>query len=332
MENQKKNNLSHCGLLFLAAVIWGTAFVAQSAGMEKVGPFTFSSIRFFLGSFALVPVLTFRLKKRLRTDMGDMTGSDVRPNSEKDPSAFRNRIRLTAMAGGICGIILSVAANLQQVAMLDAPAGKAGFLTALYIVLVPILGLFLKKKTSAYTWLGVVVAVVGLYFLCIGREGDLHLQGSDILLLGCALVFAMHILTVDHFNGKGVDGVAVACIQFFVAGVISFPGMLILDKAVYHMPVSIPAIIDAGWPILYAGILSCGVAYTLQIVGQKEVNPTLASLIMSLESVTSVIAGMLILSEKMTTDELIGCTLMFGAILLAQIPPRRRPGSEIPPK
>ena len=332
MENQKKNNLSHCGLLFLAAVIWGTAFVAQSAGMEKVGPFTFSSIRFFLGSFALVPVLTFRLKKRLRTDMGDMSGSDIRLNPEGAPADLRSQLRPTVKAGIVCGIILSVAANLQQVAMLDAPAGKAGFLTALYIVLVPILGLFLKKKTSAYTWLGVVVAVVGLYFLCIGRKGDLHLQGSDILLLGCALVFAMHILTVDHFNGKGVDGVAVACIQFFVAGVISFPGMLILDKAVYHMPVSIPAIIDAGWPILYAGILSCGVAYTLQIVGQKEVNPTLASLIMSLESVTSVIAGMLILSEKMTTDELIGCTLMFGAILLAQIPPRRRPGSEIPPK
>ena len=150
----------------------------------------------------------------------------------------------------------------------------------------------------------------------------------QLLLLGCALVFAFHILTVDHFNEKGVDGVAVACIQFFVAGTLSFPGMLLLDKAAYGMPVSLSAILDAKWPILYAGILSCGVAYTLQIVGQKDVNPTLASLIMSLESVTSVLAGLLILSQKLTTDELTGCALMFAAILLAQIPPRRRARSD----
>ncbi len=323
MNNNRKNNLSHCGLLFLTAVIWGTAFVAQSAGMENVGPFTFNTVRLFLGSFTLIPILSFRLKKRSSASDPAGTGDGIRLNGSDPATHFRTKLHTTAKAGILCGIILAIAANLQQVAMLDAPAGKAGFLTALYIVLVPVIGIFLKKKTGLFTWLGVLIAVIGLYFLCIGWGGELCFQSSDLLLIGCALVFSFHILTVDHFNEKGVDGMAVACIQFFTAGVISLPGMLLLDSQVFHKAVSMSAIWDAKWPILYAGILSCGVAYTLQIIGQKDVHPTLASLIMSLESVTSVIAGMLILSQMLTRDELIGCVLMFAAIILAQIPTKK---------
>ena len=326
--NNTKNNYGHCGLLFLAAVIWGTAFVAQSAGMEKVGPFTFSTVRFFLGSLVLIPVLTFRMRRRA---VGDMAGGTaVTLNGIDKDQLPRNRLRITGIAGLVCGCILAVAANLQQVAMLDAPAGKAGFLTALYIVLVPIVGIFLKKKTSVLTWIGVLIAVMGLYFLCIGWGGEFHFQLSDLLLLGCALVFSFHIIAVDHFNEKGADGIGLSCIQFFTAGVLSLPGMLLLDRQVFHKTLSMATVWDAKWPILYAGILSCGVAYTLQIIGQKDVHPTLASMIMSLESVTSVIAGFLILSQKLTTDELMGCGLMFAAIVLAQIP-NRNPSHNIPP-
>ncbi|MCR4839767.1 MAG: DMT family transporter [Eubacterium sp.] len=322
MNDTKKKNPGHCALLFLAAVIWGAAFVAQSAGMEKVGPFTFSTIRFFLGSLVLIPVLTFRMKRRVVSDIaGDAT---VTLNGTDSNQSFRKNLRTTGKAGLVCGCILAVAANLQQIAMLDAPAGKAGFLTALYIVLVPIVGIFMKKKTSVLTWCGVFLAVIGLYFLCIGWGGEFLFQASDLLLLGCALVFSFHIIAVDHFNEKGADGIGLSCVQFFTAGVLSLPGMLLLDSNVFHKAVSFTAIWDAKWPILYAGVLSCGVAYTLQVIGQKDVHPTLASMIMSLESVTSVIAGFLILSQKLTSDELIGCGLMFAAIVLAQIPVRSK--------
>ena len=322
MNDTKKNNPGRCALLFLAAVIWGTAFVAQSAGMEKVGPFTFSTIRFFLGSLVLIPVLTFRMKRRVVSDIaGDAT---VTLNGTDSNQSFRKNLRTTGKAGLVCGCILAVAANLQQIAMLDAPAGKAGFLTALYIVLVPIVGIFMKKKTSVLTWCGVFLAVIGLYFLCIGWGGEFHFQASDILLLGCALVFSFHIIAVDHFNEKGADGIGLSCVQFFTAGVLSLPGMLLLDPNVFHKAISFTAVWDAKWSILYAGVLSCGVAYTLQVIGQKDVHPTLASMIMSLESVTSVIAGFLILSQKLTSDELIGCGLMFAAIVLAQIPVRSK--------
>ena len=322
MDTTRKNNIGHCGLLFLAAVIWGTAFVAQSAGMEKVGPFTFSTVRFFIGSIVLLPVLFLRMRRWSETDPLPADGTMVNGTDPKE--AFRTKLRTTYTAGIICGCILALAANLQQVAMLHAPAGKAGFLTALYIVLVPIVGIFLKKKTSVLTWIGVVIAVAGLYFLCIGWGGELSLQPSDLLLLGCALVFAFHIIAVDHFNEKGADGVGLSSVQFFTAGVLSLPGMLLLDRQVFDRVVSFDAIWDAKWPILYAGVLSCGVAYTLQVIGQKDVHPTLASMIMSLESVTSVIAGFLILSQKLTSDELIGCGLMFIAIGLAQLPTKRK--------
>ncbi len=315
MKEISKNNIGHCGLLFLAAVIWGIAFVAQSAGMENVGPFTFSTIRFFLGSFTLLPILCIRFR---RSQERDIPVADP-----KDPTGaytFQKELKTTGIAGIICGCILAVAANLQQGAMMDAPAGKAGFLTALYIIMVPIIGILRKKKTGLFIWIGVILAVCGLYFLCIGFGGSFNFRTSDLLLLGCALVFAIHITAVDHFNQKGADGIGLSCIQFFSAGILSLPGMLILDSGVFHKAVSMSNIWDAKWSILYAGVLSCGVAYTLQVVGQKDVNPTLAALIMSLESVVSVIAGLLILSQTLSRDELIGCVLMFAAIILAQIP------------
>ena len=322
MNDTKKNNLGHCALLFLAAVIWGTAFVAQSAGMEKVGPFTFSTVRFFIGSLVLIPVHMFRMRRQAILD--PTITHDINSKDTQSPATFQSKLRTTGIAGIVCGCILALAANLQQIAMLDAPAGKAGFLTALYIVLVPIVGIFLKKKTSVLTWIGVCIAVIGLYFLCIGWGGEFHFQASDLLLLGCALVFSFHIIAVDHFNEKGADGIGLSCVQFFTAGVLSLPGMLLLDPNVFHKAISFTAVWDAKWPILYAGVLSCGVAYTLQVIGQKDVHPTLASMIMSLESVTSVIAGFLILSQKLTSDELIGCGLMFAAIVLAQLPVRSK--------
>jgi len=327
MDTARKNNIGHCGLLFLAAVIWGTAFVAQSAGMEKVGPFTFSTVRFFIGSIVLLPILFLRMKRQALSAPLPEDGTMV--NGTAPGASFGKKLRTTYMGGIICGCILAVAANLQQVAMLHAPAGKAGFLTALYIVLVPIVGIFLKKKTSALTWIGVVIAVVGLYFLCIGWGKDFSLRPSDLLLLGCALVFSFHIIAVDHFNEKGADGVGLSSVQFFTAGVLSLPGMLLLDRQVFDRAVSFNAILDAKWPILYAGVLSCGVAYTLQVIGQKDVHPTLASMIMSLESVTSVIAGFLILQQRLTSDELIGCGLMFIAIGLAQLPAKHS-GNDVP--
>ncbi len=328
MKQEHKNNPRHCALLFLTAVIWGTAFVAQSAGMEKVGPFTFNTVRFFLGSATLLPFICIRLRKTLRRSGETAAPADMQIHGTAGADARKKQLRTTGIAGICCGILLAVAANLQQIAMLEAPAGKAGFLTALYIVLVPILGLFLKKRTSVFSWIGVAVAVVGLYFLCIGWGGEFRFRASDLLLLGCALVFAFHILTVDHFNEKGVDGIRLSCIQFFTAGIFSLPGMLLLDPQVFQRAVSLRVIWEAKLPILYAGVLSCGVAYTLQVIGQKGVHPTLASMIMSLESVTSVIAGMLILSQMLSTDELIGCVLMFAAILLSELPSGKKAEAE----
>lgn len=291
MKQQIKSSL----ILLLTATIWGVAFVAQSVGMEYIGPFTFNAIRCVLGGLALIPVILVLKKKK-------ETGAE---NQEKED-------KKTLWAGGIaCGVILCIASNLQQFGIMEASVGKSGFFTALYIVMIPVIGIFIGKRPGIKLWFCVALAVVGMYLLCM-KDGSFTIERADIMLLLCALAFSFHILVVDYFSPK-VDGVKMSCIQFFVCGVLSAVGMLFTET---------PDIsnIQAAWlPLLYAGLLSCGVGYTLQIVGQKGINPVIASLIMSLESVISALAGWVILGQVLSPKEILGCVLMFVAIIITQI-------------
>ena len=288
-------------LLFLTAVIWGVAFVAQSAGMDYVEPFTYNSVRCILGGLVLLPCIL--LLDRLQ--------GGKKEEQETDVTARNGRQLLT---GGLCcGVILFVASNLQQIGIQYTSVGKAGFLTAIYILLVPVMGLFVHKKVGIKVWIGVMFAVCGLYLLCM--TNGLKLERGDALVLACAVVFSLHILVIDYFSPK-VDGVRMSCIQFWVCGILS-----LLCSLLFEQP-DVGSILAAWQPICYGGIMSCGVAYTLQIVGQKDMNPTVASLILSLESVVSVVAGFLILHQTMSGRELSGGCLMVVAIVLAQLPDR----------
>ena len=292
MKQQIKSSL----ILLLTATIWGVAFVAQSVGMEYIGPFTFNAIRCVLGGLVLIPVILVLKKKK-------ETGAE---NQEKED-------KKTLWTGGIaCGVILCIASNLQQFGIMEASVGKSGFFTALYIVMIPVIGIFIGKRPGIKLWFCVALAVVGMYLLCM-KDGSFTIERADIMLLLCALAFSFHILVVDYFSPK-VDGVKMSCIQFFVCGVLSAVRMLFTET---------PDIsnIQAAWlPLLYAGLLSCGVGYTLQIVGQKGINPVIASLIMSLESVISALAGWVILGQVLSPKEILGCVLMFVAIIITQIP------------
>lgn len=318
----KKTEWKSPALLFLTAVVWGVAFVAQSVGMDYVGPFTFNCIRCLIGAVVLVPCIWFLDGWKQRPD-GASCG---RESAGAQDSASCSRRSAGAqdgasdgshalLAGGICcGLALFVASNLQQIGIQYTTVGKAGFITALYIVMVPVFGIFLKKRAGIRVWVSVALAVAGLYLLCITDR--LALGKGDILVLLCAVVFAVHILVVDHFSAKA-DGVRMSCIQFLVCGLLSGVCMLITEHPEMRL------ILQAWQPILYAGVFSCGVGYTLQIVGQKGTDPTVASLILSLESVVSVLAGWLLLGQRLSVRELGGCALMFAAILLAQMPERR---------
>lgn len=292
MKQQIKSSL----ILLLTATIWGVAFVAQSVGMEYIGPFTFNAIRCVLGGLVLIPVILVLKKKK-------EIGAE---NQEKED-------KKTLWTGGIaCGVILCIASNLQQFGIMEASVGKSGFFTALYIVMIPVIGIFIGKRPGIKLWFCVALAVVGMYLLCM-KDGSFTIEQADIMLLLCALAFSFHILVVDYFSPK-VGGVKMSCIQFFVCGVLSAVGMLFTET---------PDIsnIQAAWlPLLYAGLLSCGVGYTLQIVGQKGINPVIASLIMSLESVISALAGWVILGQVLSPKEILGCVLMFVAIIITQIP------------
>lgn len=289
--------LKNGGMLLLTAFIWGTAFVAQSVGMDHLGPFSFNGIRSLIGAVALLPCIWFlnRMNKDPETD-----------GSEKEKSGK------DLITGGVaCGVLLFTASSLQQAGIQYTTAGKAGFITAFYIVIVPVLGIFLHKKIQWKVWMAVLLALVGLYFLCITES--FSVGKGDALVFLCALVFSVHILVIDHFSPK-VDGVKVSCIQFFVSGILSLPFMFVLETP------RLVAVAAAWMPLLYAGVLSCGVAYTLQILGQKNVNPAVASLILSMESCFSVLAGWIILGERLSFRESLGCILMFLAIILAQLP------------
>ena len=279
-------------MLIVAALIWGTAFVAQRKGMEYAGPLAFNGVRTLIGSLVLLPVaLIFR------------------------PAKAAN-LRKTLLAGLLCGLCLFMATNLQQIGLTSTEAGKAGFITTFYIILVPVLGLFLRKKTGAVTWLAVAVALGGLFFLCV-KPGEVRIAPGDLLVLGCAFFFAVQILVIDFFVQE-VDGVLLSCVQFAVDGVLSLIAAFLFEKPDF------PALFRGWIPLLYTGTLSCGVAYTLQILGQKNLYPTVASLLMSLESAFAVLGGWLILHERLTQRELLGCTLMLAAVLLVQLAPAKK--------
>ena len=286
-------------ILFLTAFIWGTAFVAQSVGMDHIGPFAFNAVRSYVGGIALIPVILF---------------FNSRKTAEQRQTEQANR--KTLILGGVCcGTALAVASLFQQVGIQYTTVGKAGFITALYIVIVPILGIFFHKRVGMKLWVSVVIAIVGLYLLCL--TGSFALQLGDLLILICAFCFSGHILVIDYFSPK-VDGVQMSCIQFFTAAVLSTVVMFFVE--------GVPSVQDVllSWiPVLYCGVMSSGVAYTLQIIGQKGVNPTIASLVMSLESVIAVLAGWIILGESMSSREIMGCVLMFSAIILAQLPDKK---------
>ncbi|MDO5408879.1 MAG: DMT family transporter [Lachnospiraceae bacterium] len=303
----RKTQVRNSILLLLTAVIWGVAFVAQSVGMDYVGAFTFNCVRSIIGGLVLIPCIIF-LRNLKKKEQGE-----INPAAEMGKNTGRLTVTRAEMTGGVfCGIALFAASNFQQFGISYTTVGKAGFITALYVVIVPVLGLFFKKKVSLIVWVSVVLSVIGLYLLCM-KESSFSLSFGDFLVLICAVLFSIHILVIDYFSPKG-DGVIMSCIQFFVCGVLSGIMMFLFEE---------PRVTDifAAWmPILYAGILSCGVAYTLQIVGQKDMNPTVASLILCLESVVSALAGWLILNQALNSRELMGCMLMFAAIVLAQLP------------
>ena len=294
---QSKNSL----LLFIAAIIWGVAFVAQSAGMDYVGPFTFNAVRSLLGGVVLIPCI-FLLNCTNKKE----TGTSANENTPKD--APKDLI----IGGLACGFLMFVSTSLQQVGIMYTTVAKAGFITALYIIMVPIFDIFLKRKAGLKIWISVSIAGVGLYLLCM--KGSFSISKGDFLILLCSLTFAMHIMVVDHFTVK-VSGTKLSCIQFLFAGCLSCVLMFLFEEPHWSS-------IFAAWlPIAYAGILSCGVAYTFQIIGQRGTDPTIASLILSLESVISVLAGWVLLGQKLSFREMTGCILMFAAIILAQVNP-----------
>ncbi len=285
--------------MLLATVIWGSAFVSQSVGMDHIGPFTFQAVRCLLAVVGMLPVVAVvdHIQKRKQSFWRQWA----------DPKLWK--------AGLLCGIPLFLACNLQQLALVDTDAGKSGFLTAMYIIIVPIIGIFLKKKTTFLVPISVLLATVGLY--CLSCVGVTSINAGDLLLLGCAFMFAVQITFVDIYVNE-IDILRLNTIQALVCSVLSAIVMLFTEKPTWS------GIAACALPLAHTGFLSMGAAYTLQILGQKNLETTAASLLMSLESVFAVVFGALILGETMTQYEIIGCVLLFAAVILAQVPVRQK--------
>ena len=293
-------NLRGSVILLVTAIIWGFAFVAQSEAMEKIGALTFQAARMLLAVAVLLPA--------------SLISHAIRKKSDSPAKKFLSR--KTFHAGLICGVLLCAASALQQIGISYTTVGHAGFLTALYILIVPILGLFLGKRVPMRLWFCVVLAFAGLYLLCMTNEG-FSMSKGDVLVTFSALIFSLHIMAVDKFAAE-LDGVKVSMIQMFTAGVISLVCAFVFEEP------NLSDIIASWQPVTYAGVLSCGVAYTLQIIGQKYARPTVASIIMSLESVFAVIGGAMILSQIPSIYEAVGCALMFSATVISQLPGRKK--------
>ncbi len=283
--------------LLITAFIWGISFVAQKAGMEYVGPFTFNASRTFLGGLSLLPVIAVFKLLSLK--------NDTRTQEEKF-----NQHKTLAAGGILCGFLLFGALSINQYCMINAPAGKAGFITSLYIIFVPLIAVFMKKKLRINVKISVLLAVTGLYLLCFQNTGQVDF--TDFLLLLSAFVFGLHIITVNYYSHK-VNSAKLSCVQFFTACVLSLPLMFCLE----HPQLS--DVIAGAKPILFSGVIATGVAYTLQIFGQKGTTPVVASLFMSLESVFAMLGGIVLLGEVFTVREAAGCVFMVCAILLSQI-------------
>lgn len=282
-------------LLLLTALIWGSSFVAQSVGMEKIEPNTFNGIRTWLGALVLVPFILVR-----------------RRGKSAQEKARENR-KILLFGGLVCGVLLCIASTVQTYGLKYTTAGKSGFITAMYMIVVPLLGFVFHKRPTRIALFSAAVAVCGMSLLCLRGTDITNVNIGDFLTLLCAVVFAFHIMAIDYFSPQ-VDGVKLACLQFFVSGAVNIVLMLLLEKPQ-------PAVVmDCTLPVLYSGVMSCGVAYTLQIIAQKYTDPTSASILMSLESVFAVLSGALLLHERMTAHEILGCVLMFAAILLVQLP------------
>lgn len=290
-----KKQLRGSAFLLLATIIWGSAFVSQSVGMEHIGPFTFQAVRCFLAVLGLLPVIFF----------ADRFNGNSRNFWKRwaDPKLWK--------AGLLCGIPLFLACNLQQVGLVDTDAGKSGFLTAMYIVIVPVMGIFFKKKPTIMVPISVALAVAGLY--CLSCVGVTKISTGDLLTIGCAFMFAVQIIFVDMFASH-IDALRLNAIQSLVCAVLSTVVMLFAEQPTWT------GIAGCALPLAHAGFLSMGAAYSLQILGQQDLEPTAASLIMSLESVFAVVFGAMILKETMTGWEIVGCVLVFTAVILSQIP------------
>ncbi len=280
-------------ILLLTSVIWGASFVSQRVGMEKIPPATFNGIRLLIGALVLLPVIIISDRMKYK-------------NGAEKPSKEEKKILLKG--GIICGIFLCIATTVQTWGLMYTTSGKSGFITAMYIIFVPFIGLLLKRSFPKIAFLSAFIALVGMYLLCGFNDGfDFNI--GDFLTLICAVVFSFHIIAIDIFSPKA-DGIKLSALQFFFAGIIDFVIIVLFDKP------DIGLIIDCTVPILYSGVMSCGVAYTLQIIGQKYTDPASASILMSLESVFAVLSGMIILGEAMSGIEILGCMLMFAAIII----------------
>jgi drug/metabolite transporter (DMT)-like permease len=298
-------------MLLTTATIWGMAFVAQRVGMDYVGPLTFSFARFTLAILVLIPVV--QIMDRSARKKALESGSEQKELTPEEKKLQKKQLMKASIA---CGCILFCANVLQQIGLVTTEAGKTGFITALYIVLVPVFSLALKRVPGLMCWTGVVLGTVGLYFLCI--TSSFTIAPGDLVVLIGAGFWAAHILVIDHFLPKVSDPVKMSMYQFVVVAILSLIAALILED------ISIKAIIECAIPIAYAGAMSGGVGYTLQILGQRHTNPTVASLILSLESVFGALFGFLLLQERMSPREVLGCVLMFVAIIISQLPDRKK--------
>lgn len=295
----KKGTVRNSMLLFLAACIWGVAFVSQQVGMDYMGPFTFNGVRSLLGAAALLPLLAVRSRNNRKKEQR---------SGEK---AEKPNWSMYMTAGICCGLALTGGSSFQQLGLVHTTVGKAGFITTLYIIIVPLIGIFLHKKVQAQIWIGALAAAAGLYLLCVNESFSIN-KGDGLVFCG-AVIFSLHILIIDYYSPK-VDGVILSCMQFLVCGIVCMAAAFLLENP------QISQIKEGIVPILYAGIMSCGVAYTLQIIGQKNMNPTVAALILSMESVVSVLAGWFLLEQKLSFRVLTGCVIVFAAVVFVQIP------------
>ncbi len=299
METQK-TQLKGILILLLTAIIWGTSFVSQSVGMESVEAFTFNGIRTLIGSFVLLPFIVMRDKISERK----MTKEQIAERKKNDLKTIRRGI--------ILGVVLCAATNFQQFAFLYSTAGKIAFITAMYMIFVPIAEVIIGRKIPFITWLCVAAGFAGLFLLCMNPENMTRINKGDFLTLICAAIFTIQIMLVSRFSPK-CDGLKLSFTQFFTSGIISFILMLIFETP------SVKGILAAALPILYSGVMSCALAYTFQIIGQKYCEATIASLLMCMESVFAVISAAIILGEKMSGRELAGCAIMFAAIIISQL-------------